>query len=55
MYTASSASQDSPCKPSWDSAPTPPLGLGPMLTWGPSFGGCWPEGGWAALGRQGLP
>lgn len=27
----------------------------PMLTWGPSFGGCWPEGGWTALGRQGLP
>lgn len=26
-----------------------------MLTWGPSFGGCWPERGWAALGRKGLP
>ena len=41
------------------SPPEPPLpptpGLCPMLTWGPSFGGCWPERGRAALGRQGLP
>lgn len=26
-----------------------------ILTWGPSFRGCWPEGRWSAMGGQGLP
>lgn len=48
-------SQDPPYKPPLDSHPLLPQGLWPMLTWGPSFGGCWPERGWAALGGKGLP
>lgn len=50
MPTANISPRHGPLEP-----PPPAQGLCPMLTWGPSFGGCWPEGGWAALGRQGLP
>lgn len=57
MHTAKQyQSQDShPYKPRLGLLPLFPQGLCPMLTWRPSFGSCWPEGGWATLGRQGLP
>lgn len=52
MHTARQCqSQDAPKQPPW--TPLPPHC--PMLTWGPSFGGCWSEGRWAALGGQCLP
>lgn len=44
-----------PCTAPLGPPPLLPQGLCPMLTWGPSFRGSWTEGGWAALGRQGLP